>query len=106
MSKNQLARRIEALEQRDGGENRVWVIYHQIVRTDRTVMMGDKISSHDGALSIERAPNESDQDFESRALGDAEKFARANDRVLMIFPEIEGRRSTPRELSARIRAGQ
>jgi hypothetical protein len=89
MSRNQLARRIEALERRDGGEDQVWVIYHSIVGSDLNVVRGDNISSHDGAFSIERAPNESDQDFESRALGDAEKFARANDRVLMIFHELE-----------------
>ncbi|WP_294534322.1 hypothetical protein [uncultured Rhodoblastus sp.] len=89
MRKNRLARRIAALEERGGGKEDVWVIFYEIVRPDLSVMRGNKIRSHDGVFCIERAPNESDQEFECRALADAEQFARANDHALTIFHELE-----------------
>jgi hypothetical protein len=90
MSKDNLSRRLDVLEQRSGGgENRIWVIFHEIVRPDRTIVRGDVIRSHDGAFSLKRAQDEADEDFESRALNAAEQFARASGHAVMIFHEAE-----------------
>ena len=89
MSKERLSRRLEALEQRTGEESRTWVVFPQIVRVDRTIERGDVIRCHNGAFSIDRAPNEADEDFESRAVAAAEQFARATGHGVMIYHEAQ-----------------